>query len=219
MFTGIVEEIGTVRSIVPGRDSAVLDIAAEKVLDGTILGDSIATSGVCLTVTSVGDGHFTADVMHETLKRSALGSLTAGSKVNLERAMRPDGRLGGHIVTGHVDACGRVVSLVNDGIAVVMTVSMSEELLRFVARKGSVTLNGVSLTVVDVWRDSFAVSLIPHTRNVTTLGLLRTGSPVNVEVDTVARYIERLLSFGQPEHAADNSGKGLTLEFLAENGF
>lgn len=218
MFTGIVEEIGTIRSVARGRDSAVLEIAAEKVLEGTVIGDSIATSGVCLTVTSVSGNSFAADVMHETLKRSSLGSLTVGSKVNLERAVRPYGRLGGHIVTGHVDACGRVISIVPDGNAMVMTVSVPEDLMRFVAVKGSVTLDGASLTVVSVRRDAFSVSLIPHTRSVTTLGLLRTGSPVNVEADTVARYIDRLMSFRTcPDDR--NKGCGITLEYLAENGF
>lgn len=215
MFTGIVEETGTVRSIVRGRNSAVIDIAAAVVLEGTRIGDSIATSGVCLTVTSVANGHFTADVMPETLDRSSLGALKTGSKVNLERAMRADGRMGGHIVSGHVDVCGRVVSMIPDDNAVLMTVAVPEELSRFVAEKGSVTLDGVSLTVAKAGRDSFVVSLIPHTRAVTTLGLLKTGSPVNVEVDLVARYIDRLLGFRGEKTEVKTSG--ITMEFLMNN--
>lgn len=215
MFTGIVEETGTVRSIVRGRNSAVIDIAAAVVLEGTRIGDSIATSGVCITVTSVANGHFTADVMPETLDRSSLGALKTGSKVNLERAMRADGRMGGHIVSGHVDVCGRVVSMIPDDNAVLMTVAVPEELSRFVAEKGSVTLDGVSLTVAKAGRDSFVVSLIPHTRAVTTLGLLKTGSPVNVEVDLVARYIDRLLGFRGEKTEVKTSG--ITMEFLMNN--
>ena len=179
MFTGIVEEIGTVRAIRTGKSGALLEIEASKVLEGTAVGDSIAVNGVCLTVTP-GHGSFTADAMPETLRRTSLGSLSVGSKVNLERAMLCGGRFGGHIVSGHVDACGRVVALEKDGIALLMRV---------------VTLDGTSLTVASVWTDSFTVSLIPHTMASTTLHRLRVGSPVNVEVDMLARYVERLLHF------------------------
>ena len=146
MFTGIIEEIGTVRAVRAGRTGAVLDIEASKVLEGTAVGDSIAVNGVCLTVTP-GHGHFTADAMPETLRRTSLGSLSAGSKVNLERAMLCGGRFGGHIVSGHVDACGRVAALEKDGIALLMRVSVPEQVLRYIAEKGSVTLDGTSLTV------------------------------------------------------------------------
>ena len=159
MFTGIIEEIGTVRAVRAGRTGAVLDIEASKVLEGTAVGDSIAVNGVCLTVTP-GQGHFTADAMPETLRRTSLGSLSAGSKVNLERAMLCGGRFGGHIVSGHVDACGRVAALEKDGIALLMRVSVPEQVLRYIAEKGSVTLDGTSLTVASVWADSFTVSLI-----------------------------------------------------------
>ena len=212
MFTGIVEEIGTVRSVRAGASGAVLDISASKVIYGTKLGDSISVNGVCLTVTP-GAGHFTADVMPESLRRTSLGSLTAGSKVNLERAMECGGRFGGHIVSGHVDACGRVESLTKEGIAVLMTVSVPDNLLKYIAEKGSVTLDGTSLTVV---------SLIPHTLSSTTLGLLRVGSPVNVEVDMLARYVERLLDLGKDRlddsRKESDSGR-LTIDFLKDNGF
>ena len=215
MFTGIIEEIGTVRSIRGGEKGAVLDIEAAKVLDGTAVGDSIAVNGVCLTVTP-GNGHFTADAMPETLRRTSLCSLSAGSKVNLERAMSFGGRFGGHIVSGHVDACGRVASLTREGIAVLVRVSAPSDVLKYIAVKGSVTLDGVSLTVTDVDRESLAVSLIPHPAASTTLGLLHPGSPVNVEVDLLARYVERLLSGGDMGGVAPG---GLTEAFLRENGF
>ncbi len=225
MFTGIIEEIGTVRSIRGGGSGVVLDIEASRVLEGTATGDSIAVNGVCLTVTP-GSGHFTADAMPETLRRTSLGGLRPGSKVNLERAMACGGRFGGHLVSGHVDACGRVADLVRDGIALVMRVSVPSDVLRYVARKGSVTLDGVSLTVASVSDadSSFTVSLIPHTMASTTLHLLTPGSPVNVEVDMLARYVERLLAAGDavPASAQVDSGSaggGITEEFLKKYGF
>ena len=221
MFTGIVEEIGTVRSVRAGTSGAVLDISASKIIPGIKLGDSISVNGVCLTVTP-GAGHFTADVMPESLRRTSLGSLVAGSKVNLERAMECGGRFGGHIVSGHVDACGRVETLTKEGIAVLMTVSVPHNLLKYIAEKGSVTLDGTSLTVVSAGSGSFKVSLIPHTLSSTTLGLLRVGSPVNVEVDMLARYVERLLDFGKdrPDDSRKECDSGkLTIDFLKENGF
>ncbi len=225
MFTGIIEEIGTVRSIRGGGSGVVLDIEASRVLEGTATGDSIAVNGVCLTVTP-GSGHFTADAMPETLRCTSLGSLRPGSKVNLERAMACGGRFGGHLVSGHVDACGRVADLVRDGIALVMRVSVPSDVLRYVARKGSVTLDGVSLTVASVSDSdsSFTVSLIPHTMASTTLHLLKPGSPVNVEVDMLARYVERLLAAGEAAPASaqvdsGSAGGGLTEEFLKKYGF
>ena len=225
MFTGIIEEIGTVRSIRGGGSGVVLDIEASRVLEGTAAGDSIAVNGVCLTVTP-GSGHFTADAMPETLRRTSLGGLRPGSKVNLERAMVCGGRFGGHLVSGHVDACGRVADLVRDGIALVMRVSVPSDVLRYVARKGSVTLDGVSLTVASVSDSdsSFTVSLIPHTMASTTLHLLKPGSPVNVEVDMLARYVERLLAAGDAAPASaqvdsGSAGGGLTEEFLKKYGF
>ena len=216
MFTGIIEEIGTVRSIANTATGTALRIAAGRVTEGTRVGDSIAVNGVCLTVTACSGREFTADVMPETVRLTSLARLRPGSKVNLERAMTPSGRLGGHIVSGHVDACGEVVSVVPDGIARRVTVALDPALLKYIARKGSVTLDGVSLTVVAVDARSFAVSLIPQTRSATTLGDLGTGSHVNVEVDLLARYTERLLSAQTPQQQQPG---GLSLEWLAENGF
>lgn len=215
MFTGIIEEIGTVRTITNTASGTALRIAAARVTEGTRVGDSIAVNGVCLTVTACSDREFSADVMPETVRLTSLAGLRPGARVNLERAMTPDGRLGGHIVSGHVDACGQVVAVVPDGIARRVSVALEPALLRYIARKGSVTLDGVSLTVVDVDERSFAVSLIPQTRSATTLGELRTGSRINVEVDLLARYTERLLATQTPQ----NQKKGLSLEWLAENGF
>ena len=204
MFTGIVEEIGTVRAIRTGKSGALLEIEASKVLEGTAVGDSIAVNGVCLTVTP-GHGSFTADAMPETLRRTSLGSLSVGSKVNLERAMLCGGRFGGQ-------------ALEKDGIALLMRVSVPGNVLKYIAEKGSVTLDGTSLTVASVWTDSFTVSLIPHTMASTTLHRLRVGSPVNVEVDMLARYVERLLHFNVGKDDSRNEGE-LSMEFLMQNGF
>ena len=217
MFTGIIEETGTVRSITSRSAGTAICIHAEKVLEGTAVGDSIAVNGVCLTVTSLSDGAFTADVMPETVRLTSLARLYPGAKVNLERAMRPTGRLGGHIVSGHVDGCGRVDAIVPDGIAQRVTISLDTPLLKYIARKGSVTLDGVSLTVVAADDRTFAVSLIPQTRSATTLGELRTDSIVNVEVDLLARYTERLLTASALPKEEKKSG--LSLEWLQENGF
>ena len=217
MFTGIIEETGTVRAITTQSAGTALCIAADKVTEGTAVGDSIAVNGVCLTVASLSGKQFTADVMPETVRRTSLAQLRPGARVNLERAMTPSGRLGGHIVSGHVDACGQVASIVRDGIAKRVTVALEPALLKYIATKGSVTLDGVSLTVVAVDERSFAVSLIPQTRSATTLDELQPGSPVNVEVDVLARYTERLLTAGAPQKEEKKSG--LSLEWLAENGF
>ena len=217
MFTGIIEETGTVRSITSRSAGIALCVNADKMLEGTVVGDSIAVNGVCLTVTSLSDRSFTADVMPETVRRTSLARLIPGAKVNLERAMLPTGRLGGHIVSGHVDGCGRVDSIVRDGIANRVTISLEPSLLKYIAQKGSVTVDGVSLTVVAADDRTFAVSLIPQTRAVTTLGELKTGSLVNVEVDLLARYTERLLTAGLTQKEEKKSS--LSLEWLQENGF
>ena len=213
MFTGIIEEVGRLRSLGGGT----IDIEASKVRSDAHIGDSICVNGICLTVTSFTPDHVTADVMPETVRLTSLSRLHPGAKVNLERAMQPAGRLGGHIVSGHVDGCGRVDAIVRDGIADRVTISLEADLLKYIARKGSVTVDGVSLTVVAADDRSFAVSLIPQTRTATTLGELRTGSLVNVEVDVLARYIERLLTAGSPQKEEKKSS--LSLEWLQENGF
>ncbi len=217
MFTGIVEEIGTIEEVKRGQHSAVLKIRAEKVLEDVHLGDSIAVNGVCLTVTSFGGNVFSADVMHETLDRSSLKGMTKGKKVNLERAMAADGRFGGHIVAGHVDGTGTIAGIRKDDNAVWFTVKTSPEVLHYIVEKGSITIDGISLTVAAVGRDSFQVSTIPHTLAVTTLGLRREGDIVNLENDIVGKYIEKFVR--APAPAPDSAGGGLTKEFLSKYGF
>ena len=194
MFTGIVEEIGTVRQIKKGKHSAVLTISAGDVLDGTKTGDSIAVNGICLTVTAVLPGAFMADVMHETLNRSALIGLSAGSPVNLERAMQANGRFGGHIVAGHVDGTGKIVKIERDDTAVWFTIQTKPELMRYIVEKGSVAIDGISLTVAKITESDFSVSAIPHTVKQTVLQEKRKGDLVNLETDIIGKYVEKLLS-------------------------
>lgn len=215
MFTGIVEELGTIRAVRRGAASAVLSIGAAEVLSDLKIGDSVAVNGVCLTVTSLDDGGFTADVMHETLGRSSLGALAPGGRVNLERAMPANGRFGGHIVSGHIDGTGKVASVRPDDNALWYTIYAAPELLRYIVEKGSVTIDGISLTVAAVDEVSFSVSLIPHTAAVTTLGKKRAGDTVNLETDIIGKYVEKLL---HPAPEPERQG-GISLEFLAENGF
>lgn len=215
MFTGIVEETGTIRAIRQGAHSARLTVGAAHILPGLKIGDSVAVNGVCLTAVSIGADSFTADVMHETLNRSTLGALVPGSPVNLERAMPADGRFGGHIVSGHIDAVGTVTSTRRDDVAVWYTVEAPPDVLRYVVEKGSIAIDGISLTVASVTGRSFSVSVIPHTASVTILGGKGPGDKVNLEADIIGKYVERLLSpNGKPAKKS-----GLTMEFLAQNGF
>ena len=194
MFTGIVEELGKVTDLVHLGDSVRLTVSAPEVTQDVAPGDSVAVNGVCLTVVGAAAGGFTADVMRETLDRSSLGALTPGSPVNLERPMRLDGRLGGHLVQGHVDGTGAILERSPSQHRDVVRISLPADLARYVVPKGSVTVDGVSLTVASVADTSFTVSLIPTTLARTTLGPKRPGDPVNLEVDVVAKYVERLLA-------------------------
>ncbi|GAB3253872.1 riboflavin synthase [Alteromonas gracilis] len=198
MFTGIVEELGTVVEVVELTDARRLRIAATTVLEGTGLGDSIAVNGCCLTVTSIDDDSWTTDVMAETLAKTSTGALRVGERVNLERAVTPTTRLGGHIVQGHVDATGSVRRRSPSEHWDLVEVAMPVELGRFLVEKGSITVDGVSLTVVEVGTDSFTVSLIPETLARTTLGVRAVGEPVNLEVDVLAKHVERLLTWQAP---------------------
>ncbi|WP_327174662.1 riboflavin synthase [Streptomyces sp. NBC_01335] len=193
MFTGIVEELGEVTAVEELDDASRFRLRGPVVTEGAKHGDSIAVNGVCLTVVETGEHEFTADVMAETLKRSSLGALTAGSRVNLERPMALGGRLGGHIVQGHVDGTGHILARTPSENWEIVKVSLPAELTRYVVEKGSITVDGVSLTVVDAGPDHFTVSLIPTTLALTTLGLKQPGDPVNLEVDVIAKYVERLL--------------------------
>ena len=212
MFTGIVEEVGRVKSISNG----VLQIEATKVLEDVHTGDSIAVNGICLTVTSFTAHSFQADVMPETIRRTSLNELKLGSPVNLERAMAVGSRFGGHIVSGHIDGTGRIVSLKEEKNAVLMKIAADSSLLRYIVEKGSVALDGISLTVVAVTDRDFTVSLIPHTRQVTNLSAKGEGSTINIENDVVGKYVEKLL---QPAQAQDNASGSVTMELLLSNGF
>lgn len=202
MFTGIIEEVGQVKSIRRGAKSFTLEVNAQKVMEGTMVGDSIATNGVCLTVTSLTGQGFTADVMPETVQRTALAELKPGSEVNLERALSLQSRLGGHIVSGHVDATGRITDRRQDDNAVWLTVGCSSQTLRYIIEKGSITIQGVSLTVARVDDTSFAVSLIPHTQGATTLHNAKVGDMVNLENDVLAKYVEKLLGMSSSREDA-----------------
>ena len=215
MFTGIIEEIGTIKGIKRGNRSVVLEVKAKKVLEDLKVGDSIATNGVCLTVISFSGGSFCADVMPETMQRSNLGELRAGSPVNLERALTLNGRLGGHIVSGHVDGMGRIVGKEKDENAIWIRIATSADLLRYIVDKGSITIDGISLTVVAVTDSEFTVSIIPHTQDETTLVKKQVGDNVNLENDVIAKYVEKLM---RPAAPAEPKG-GLTLDFLLANGF
>ncbi len=214
MFTGLVEEVGRISRIQPGAKSCILTVDCQRVLEGTAVGDSIMTSGVCLTVTRM-DGHsFTADVMSETLNRSALKSLKIGSAVNLERAMPADGRFGGHMVAGHIDDTGTITAIKQDDNAVWYTVAAAPAVLRYIVAKGSIAMDGISLTVARVDDKGFAVSVIPHTREVTALADKKAGDAVNLECDMVGKYIEKLM---RPQ--AVPKTQGITEAFLMKNGF
>ncbi|MEV6669569.1 riboflavin synthase [Streptomyces sp. NPDC051162] len=196
MFTGIVEELGEVVAVDSHGDSSVFRLRGPLVTEGAKHGDSIAVNGVCLTVVETADGEFTADVMAESLKRSSLGALAPGSRVNLERPMALGGRLGGHIVQGHVDGTGTVVARTPGEHWEIVRIALPAGLRRYVVDKGSITVDGVSLTVVEAGDDFFTVSLIPTTLQLTTLGIKQPGDPVNLEVDVLAKYVERLLADG-----------------------
>ena len=214
MFTGIIEEVGRIRAIERQAVSARLTVAASKVLSDVHLGDSIAVNGVCLTVTSFGRDYFCADVMHETLNRSSLGKLVSGSAVNLERAMAADGRFGGHIVSGHIDGTGKVAAITKDDNAIWYKIKTDSGILKYIVEKGSVAIDGISLTVAKTDSQSFSVSIIPHTAGATTLSLRKVGDVVNLENDIVGKYIEKFITFEK-----EKPKSGITKEFLLKNGF
>ena len=217
MFTGIIEETGQVKNLQKGSRSCVLTIACKKVLEGTQIGDSIAVNGVCLTVTSLTGDAFTADVMPETLNRSSLAELKANSVVNLERAMSADGRFGGHIVSGHIDGTGTIKNIRRDDNAVWYTVTAPRAMLRYIVEKGSIAIDGISLTVAYVDDAVFRVSIIPHTQEVTSLHEKKEGSIVNLECDIIGKYVEKLLT--PYEKKEEPSRSVITEEFLKSFGY
>ncbi|MCC8068252.1 MAG: riboflavin synthase [Ruminococcus sp.] len=215
MFTGIIEEVGTVLSIKKGNVSSKITFGGRKIFNDIHLGDSIAINGVCLTADILTDNSFTADIMAETLRRSSLGDLKVGSKVNMERAMLCNGRFGGHIVSGHVDATGKIINFKREENAVWITISTDGKALKYIVEKGSVALDGISLTVASVSDTSFKVSIIPHTASETTLLTKSIGDNINIECDVIGKYVEKFLN--TKENTSNNST--LDLNFLANNGY
>lgn len=211
MFTGIIEETGRILRIERGAKGAQLTVSASIVLTDTKIGDSIAVNGVCLTVTAMSHNAFTADVMAETLRRSNLGALSHSAPVNLERAMPANGRFGGHIVSGHIDGTGTVTGLRREDNATWVTIAVPPSLLHYIVEKGSVALDGISLTVATVSDNDFAVSIIPHTGTETTLLSRKSGDQVNLECDIIGKYVEKLL--------VPQKSSGITMEFLSQHGF
>ncbi len=208
MFTGIAEEKGEIQTI----GNNYITVECTSVLDRTQIGDSISVNGVCLTVTELGKNFFKAEVSPETLKVTALGMLKTGSGVNLERAMPANGRFGGHIVSGHIDGTAKVKSIFKNGDFFDLIIELNPDETRYVIRKGSITVNGISLTVAEIEGERVRIAIIPHTYNMTNLSELRAGDFVNIEVDILAKYIEKFLS------TSDN-GSGINMDFLERNGF
>lgn len=214
MFTGIIEEVGQIEKIDFGSDSATIYVRCSKVLKQTNIGDSISTNGVCLTVVDIYENGFKADVMAETLKRSNLGSLSMGEKVNLERALTFQSRLGGHIVSGHVDGMGKIISFEREDNAVWVTIGADADILKYIIFKGSISIDGVSLTIAYVDDRVFKVSIIPHTGEETILLKKDIGSFVNLECDLIGKYVEKLIKFD-----GKNKKNDISKSFLIENGF
>lgn len=220
MFTGIIEEKGTVAAVRKGNVSSKITFRASVVLSDIHEGDSIAVNGVCLTATDITDSTFTADVMAETMRRSSLGSLKPGDCVNMERAMLCGGRFGGHIVSGHIDGTGKIVSMKREENAVWVTVAAGSSIMKYIVEKGSVSLDGISLTVASVTDNDFKVSIIPHTASETTLLSKQPGNLINIECDMIGKYVEKLMGLN-PEstgNPVDNTSR-ITREMLIRNGF
>lgn len=214
MFTGIIEELGTVKKLSQRENGARITLGASKVLEGTKLGDSIAVNGVCLTVTDLMQDGFCADVMGETLRRSSLGALQRGSVVNLERAMAADGRFGGHMVSGHIDGTGTIAKIAPEGNAVWYTIEAGSSILDGIVEKGSIAIDGISLTVAAVTEKNFSVSIIPHTGANTTLSHKKQGDIVNLENDMIGKYVRKMLT-----PAKEQPESKITEEFLGKYGF
>lgn len=219
MFTGLVAELGTVQRLARQGNSYHLTVGAKKVLENLKIGDSVAVNGACLTVVRMDDSGFTADVMPETVRLTNIGSLQPGSRVNLERTLRLCDGLDGHIVSGHVDGLGTISEQRPEGIAVVVTISTPPELLKYIIKKGSIAIDGISLTVTEVTYTSFSVSLIPHTAKETTLGFKKVGDSVNLETDILGKYVERMLTWNSAQAQQEGKSDTLNMNTLLENGF
>lgn len=217
MFTGIIEEVGVLEELTTGDGFGVMKVKCNKVLEDTKIGDSIATNGVCLTVKEMDTFSFKADVMGETLTKSNLGSLKIGDKLNLERALRFSDRLGGHIVSGHIDGAGEIVSIEEEKNGTWFTISASQDILRYIIYKGSIGIDGISLTVAYVDSEVFKVSVIPHTLENTILFSKKINSKVNLECDLVGKYIEKL--FNSKDEKEELKKSNITMDFLKNSGF
>ncbi len=232
MFTGIVEKVGVVKSVKRGQKSFSLTFGLPEIFDDVKIGDSIAINGVCLTVNSMESGTWTADVMPETVRNTGLYEVKAGSEVNMERAMAANGRFGGHIVSGHIDGMGKIVKIKKDDIAYRYEITAGDDVMRYIVRKGSITIDGISLTVADIGTNSFEVSVIPHTLDVTVLKNKKQGDTVNLETDIVGRYIEKLFVdedqnllymnreiFSKKQVKSQMGKRDISRDFLSENGY
>lgn len=217
MFTGIIEEIGTVLSIKKGSNSSQIQLQGDKIFDDLKLGDSVATNGVCLTVTEINGNKFSVDIMNITLTRSSLNNLKIGQSVNLERAMIANGRFGGHIVSGHIDGTGKIISIDKDDIAIWYKIKADENLMRYIIEKGSIAIDGISLTVAKIGSDNFSVSIIPHTAKETILSVKNVGDIVNLENDMIGKYIEKFVTYSGNSKVDKKSN--ITADFLIKNGF
>lgn len=215
MFTGIVEEIGKIQKVKRNNKSSILTIEGEKIFEDIHIGDSVSVNGVCLTVTTFDNETFTADVMNETLSRSSLGNLKKGSYVNLERAMSANGRFGGHIVSGHIDGTGKIIKIEKDENATWYTITVEDNLIKYIVEKGSIAIDGISLTVAKVNEKNFSVSIIPHTTQETVLSHKLVGDIVNIENDVIGKYVEKLITFEKSKKYESN----ITMDFLINNGF
>ena len=219
MFTGIIEETGTIKGISRGSKSAKLRIEASKVLEGTNPGDSINTNGICLTVVEMNQNTFSVDVMSETLRKTNLGKLSIGSRVNLERALKLSDRLGGHLVSGHIDGLGVIGNIVTEDIARIISIKTASDMLRYIIPKGSIAIDGISLTVTYVDEHSFKVSIIPRTAAETSLLSKKIGDAVNLETDMIVKYVEKLLSNKSNEQDENTGKRNLDMDFLNKNEF
>ena len=219
MFTGIIEGLGTIIEIRPTGRGKHLTFDADFVLDQTKIGDSISVSGVCLTVIMIDGKRFQVDVSPETFARTTFLRAKIGDRVNLERALRLSGRIDGHLVSGHIDGIGTVKRKQNTGNAVIFTIGVPESLSRYMVKKGSVAVDGISLTINNCGRDSFDVSIIPHTAKLTTMGLSKVGNPVNIETDMIGKYVERFVNKMQYSDREKETGQSVDMQFLAKTGF
>jgi riboflavin synthase len=218
MFTGIIEEVGTLKELSVGNGFGVMEIKCSRVLEDARTGDSIATNGVCLTIREKGSDSFKAEVMGETLGKSNLGSLKVGDKLNLERALRLSDRLGGHIVSGHIDGVGKIVSIKEERDGTWFTISAPKDVLRYIIYKGSIGIDGISLTVADINEEAFKVSVIPHTIENTILIDKQINSKVNLECDLIGKYLEKFINIKNEEQEIKETSN-ITMDFLMKNGF